>query len=219
MDESGDLTTIASRIWAALQLLLKYLQEAIATTEAEWREKDRQPSDDSATFSANVRMHVLAQMRKHLPLAPRAMSPLHIPLGPYQLKVLHAHNGGLPRPKTEPRRTFYARNDYGIMSLNVTPPDALVEVEEEVTELQEGNLALVWDASGADLSMAHLYLTSLSNWPGKVLDLMAATVEETEEDFSGIRAAEREAEDAATGTMNSEPMAEPEDEDGSENEA
>ncbi len=194
MDADGNLSEIARRLMPALQLLLDYLQEGIAATDARFREDGHEADDDSATFNANVRLHVRTGMRKHLPLAPKAaMSPVHLPLGPYQVKMLHAADGSLPRPRTEARRSFYAVNDYGIMSLNVTPPDALVEIEQDTMEIQDGNLVLVWESSGADLTKADLYLASLANWPGEKLDLLAETAVEQEEDITEIQRAEQPA--------------------------
>jgi hypothetical protein len=197
MDQDGNLMGIAGRIMPALQLLLSYLEEGIASTEARFRDDGHEPDDDSATFNADVRLHVRTKMRKHLPMpAKAAMSPVHLPLGPYHVKMLHADDGSLPRPRTESRRLFYAVNDYGIMSLNVTPPDELVEIEDDTTEVQDGSLVLVWDSSGADLVQADLYLTSLSPWPGQKLDLLATTAVESEEDITDIRATEQPDEEA-----------------------
>ena len=200
MDHEEDLEEIAARIMPALDLLLKYLAEGIRTIDAREREDGYDPEDDTATFAANVRKYVRAEMRNHLPLPSRSpMSSLHFDLGPYHLKVLHADDGQCPEASTKTREAFYSANDLAF-SLNVIPPGTLVEIDEEITEVREGSLVLIWDSEGPDLTAAVLYQPSMK-FPGdRKFDLLAETAVETEADFPGVRMGGSTGREAATGT-------------------
>ena len=150
MTQEDDLATIANRIWRPLDLLLGYLADALRDEYDRCAAKEIDPEEDPCTFAANVRKDVYDKMKPHLPQRPgRApMSPLHLDLGPYQLKVLHAEDGSVPRPRTNARKAFYRRNELGIMSMNVLFDHPLIELAEEITEIEDGSLVLVWDNVG-----------------------------------------------------------------------
>jgi hypothetical protein len=199
---TDDLETIAARLLRPLDLLLGFLTEAIKKEHDDCEAEGIDPLADVTTFDANVRRWVYGCMRPYLPLPSRApMSPLYIDLGPYKLRVLHASQGGVPRPKTKARREYYRCNELGIMSMNVLPPGHLVEIDAEITEIEEGFLILIWSSDGPDLVQADLYRPPLHGFPGKALDLLAATVVVTEEDFPDVRRDDTGGESsAATGT-------------------
>jgi hypothetical protein len=192
VDHEADLETIAGRIIQALDYVIEYLSEGIAKECARCAEDGIDPASDSATFAANVRRHVVNQMRKHLPLPARAaMSPLHLDLGPYRLKILHADEGGVPHPRTKARKDFYRLNGLGITSMNVIPVGSLVEISEDVTEILDGSLVLIWDYYGTDLTQAEMYRPLLAGFPGPSLDLLTATETITEDDILSVRKDER----------------------------
>lgn len=204
VDHDKSLPEVAAELERALDLLLTYLSEAIVEAHAADQDSGYAPGSDTATTNANVRRYVRQKMAAHLTLNPVApMSPLHLPLGPYVLKVLHADQGGLPRPRTEAREAFYRQNDHAQMALNVSLPDSLADIDPAPEQIEEGALALVWDASyEGELILADLYRMSLTDWPGEVLHLLAETVEIAEEDLR-IATPESETGDqgqAATGT-------------------
>jgi len=190
VDHEEDLETIASRILQPLDYALTYLAEGIEKECGRCAADGIDPAADPCTFAANVRRYVLHAMRAHLPLPVRApMSPLHLDLGPYQLKILHADDGDAPSPRTDARREFYRLNELGVMSMNVYPAtgSSLVVISEDVTEVLDSSLVLVWDYSGAELTQADLYRPPVTGFPGPSFDLLAATETVTEDDFSGVR--------------------------------
>lgn len=215
MTQPDDLVEIANRISRPLELLLDYLAEGIDAEHQRCMDEGIDPAADSATFAANVRRRVFERMRPHLPLpAKAAMSPLHFDLGPYQLKALHADDGCIPRPRTAARKWFYRRNELGIRSMNVALAEVLVEVSDEIDEIEDGSLVLVWDYLGPDLVQADLYRPPLTDFPGSHLNLLADTVIEVEEDFPTVRKDEDTGTDdrAATGTDDADAEDPPDDE-------
>lgn len=185
MINEDDLLAIANRIWRLLDLLLEHLADGLREEYENCLAKDVDPEEDACTFAGTVRRNVYSKMKPHLPpQSSRApMSPLHFDLGPYQLKVLHAEEGTVPRPRTLARRAFYRRNELGIMSMNVVLDHPLMQIEEEISEVKDGSLVLVWDNDGPELIQAHLYRPPLVGFPGKHLDLLTGTVVEVEPDF------------------------------------
>jgi len=199
-----DLVAIANRIWRPLDLLLDFLADALRVEHDRCIADGLDPEEDPSTFAGTVRRNVYDKVKPHLPPQPgRApMSPLYLDLGPYQLRVLHAENGTVPRPRTAARRQYYRRNELGILSMNLLD-HPLVEIEDGISEVEDGSLVLVWDNDGAELTQADLYRPPLADFPGRHLDLLTNTVVEVEADFdvrlegtgTGIGA-------AATGTDN-----------------
>jgi hypothetical protein len=202
--KEDDLVAIANRIWPPLDLLLGYLADGLREEYEDCIAKGIDPAEDACTFAGTVRRNVYDKMRPHLPppLARAPMSPLHFDLGPYQLKVLHAEEGTVPRPRTARRRRYYRRNELGIMSMNLLLDHPLVVIEEEVEEIEDGSLVLVWDNDGPELTLADLYRPPLADFPGRSLDLLHATAVVVEPDFPGVRRDDTGAGDgrAATGT-------------------
>jgi hypothetical protein len=179
-----DLVAIANRIWRPLDLLLEFLADALRAEHDKCIAVGLDPVEDPCTFAGTIRRNVYDKIKPHLPPQPgRApMSPLYLDLGPYQLRVLHAENGTVPRPRTAARRQYYRRNELGILSMNILD-HPLIEIEEDISEVKDGSLVLVWDNDGAELTQAHLYRPPLSDFPGRHLDLLTNTVVEVEADF------------------------------------
>lgn len=204
MIKEDDLVAIANRIWRPLDLLLGYLADGLQEEYEACIAKGIDPAEDACTFAGTVRRSVYDKMRPHLPpqSARAPMSPLHFDLGPYQLKVLHAEEGTVPRPRTVTRRRFYRRNELGIMSMNLLLDHPLVVIEEEVKEIEDGSLVLVWDNDGPELILADLYRPPLADFPGRSLDLLHATAVVVEPDFPDVRRDDTGTGDsrAATGT-------------------
>lgn len=184
MINEDDLVAIANRIWRPLDLLLEYLADALRAEYDKCIADGLDPEEDPCTFAGTIRRNVYDKIKPHLPSQPgRApMSPLYLDLGPYQLRVLHAENGTVPRPRTTARRRYYGRNELGILSMNLMD-HPLVEIEEGISEIEDGSLVLIWDNDGAELTQADLYRPPLAGFPGKHLNLLTNTVVEVEADF------------------------------------
>lgn len=206
---------VVTELLPSLELLLGYLGQGLVMSSASDDEHQYPRGSDTATSNANVRRYVRSRMSNHLPLRPRApMSPLHFELGPYTLKVLHAEQGTLPRPRTDKRRMFYAANDHGMFSLNIfAQSNDVVNVDSDEKQLEEGCLVLVWDsADGRTLTQAELFRVSLAEWPGDRINLLAATVVTLEGDLDEIRKstdADEGREFKATGTHPNDGTPEP----------
>ena len=198
MINEDDLAAIANRIWRPLDLLLEYLADGLREEYESCLAKGVDPAEDACVFAGTVRRNVYGKMKPHLPpQSSRApMSPLHFDLGPYQLKVLHAEEGTVPRPRTAARRAFYRKNELCIMSMNIVLDHPLVQIEEEISEVEDGSLVLIWDNDGPELIQAHLYRPPLAGFPGRHLDLLTNTVVEVEQDFEDVR---RDDSDTGTG--------------------
>ena len=211
MINEDDLVAIANRIWQPLDLLLDFLTDALRVEYDKCVADGLDPAEDPCTFAGTIRRNVNDKIKPHLPQqrgrAP--MSPLYLDLGPYQLRILHAENGTVPRPRTAARRQYYRRNELGIRSMNLLD-HPLVEIEEGISEIEDGSLVLVWDNDGAEVTQADLYRPPLTDFPGRHLDLLTNTVVEVEADFdvrlddsgTDIGGAATDADDAsaATGT-------------------
>ena len=200
MINEDDLAAIADRIWRPLDLLLDFLADALRTEYDKCIADGLDPEEDPCTFAGTIRRNVYDKIKPHLPpLHGRApMSPLYLDLGPYQLRVLHAENGTVPRPRTAARRLYYRRNELGILSMNLLD-HPLVEIEEGISEVTDGSLVLVWDNEGAELTQADLYRPPLADFPGRHLDLLTNTVVEVEADFD-VRLEDTGTDDAAAAT-------------------
>jgi hypothetical protein len=201
MEKKTEVDEIAAQIAGALALVIEALRRSIATVHASNVHKGLDPYEDPSLFSHSVRRLVREDMKTHFPNIDRTspnMSPIHLLLGPHELRLMKTRDGALPPPRTDARMAYYAKNDQGILALNIFPPDDLIEIEDDLDSITEATLVLLWSSKDAELTRVRLCKPSLKDWPGPCTDLLATS--EAEADFDEIQRSVSDDDRQRTGT-------------------